>query len=52
MIFLDLSEGMENCNMSEKNQGKVRDLEVDDKWQPCFITLKYFFGYNIRIFPF
>ena len=37
--------------MSEKNQGKVRDFEVDDKWQPCFITLKYFFGYNIRIFP-
>ena len=23
MIFLDLSEGMENCKMSGKNQGKV-----------------------------
>ena len=25
-FVLDLSEGMENCKMSEKNQGKVREL--------------------------
>ena len=33
--FYYLSEGMENCKMSGKNQGKVRNFEVDDKWQPC-----------------
>ena len=25
--------------MSEKNQEKVREFEVDDKWQPCRIFL-------------
>ena len=35
MIFLDLSEGMENCKILGKNQGKVREFEMDDKWQPC-----------------
>ena len=24
--FLDLSEGMENCKMSGKNQGKIREF--------------------------
>ena len=34
-FFFYLSGGMENCKMSGKKQGTVRDLEVDDKWQPC-----------------
>ena len=29
-VFLALSEGMENCKMSVKSQGILRD----DKWQP------------------
>ena len=33
-FFFDLSEGMENCKMSGKNQGKSENFEVDDKWQP------------------
>ena len=36
MIF-DLSEGMENCKMSGKNQGKSGNFEMDDKWQPCLM---------------
>ena len=34
-IFIDLSEGMENCKMSGKNREKSGNFEVDDKWQPC-----------------
>ena len=34
MIY-DLSEGIENCKMSGENQGKVREFEVNYKWQPC-----------------
>ena len=26
---------MENCKLSEKDQGKVREFSSDDKWQPC-----------------
>ena len=38
MIFFYLSEGMENC----KNQGDIREksgnFEVNDWWQPCFLS--------------
>ena len=32
-VFFYLLEGMENCKMSGKNQGKVREFCSDDKWQ-------------------
>ena len=34
VLLFYLSEGMENCKMSEKNQ---RILRVDDKWQACHV---------------
>ena len=33
-IIFYLSEGMENCKMSGKNQEKSGNFEVNDKWQP------------------
>ena len=37
MIFLSV-RGMENCKMSGSNQGKVKNFEVDDKWQPWILS--------------
>ena len=36
MIFLGLSEGMENRKMSGEKSG---NFEVFDKWQPCQVTV-------------
>ena len=47
MIFFYLSEGIENCKMSGKNQGKSGNFEVDDKWQPCYIVHQHSVQYYI-----
>ena len=36
MNYYYVSEDIENCKMSGKNQGKAREFEVDDKWQPWY----------------
>ena len=48
MIFY-LSEGMENCKMSGKNQGKSGNFVLGDKWQPCILLLLLILGQGHKL---